>query len=284
VRIAKADLVPTEANLAPAYGSWTEVVDACIGAMTRFNHRVHRETLAVPADRLVNELAHLHAIPGAPYTAAFGVTRAVTWSATFKYHGAAYSVPSIFAGKVVWVRVHGDELVAVAETPGGLVEVARHLLVGPGQASIDEGHYRPRRRDPLRREPRARTLAEAEFLSIGEGARRFLTEAAAAGARGIEATMADAVGLAKLWGAPALDEALGLAAFAGRFGTDDLISIVTARREPPTTASEDHSLQPGTAAWAGFAGPIGPAPDADPVVDDGCGGEEDDDFGGEEAE
>jgi hypothetical protein len=154
--------------------------------------------------------------------------------------------------------------------------VARHRLVGPGQVSIDEGHYRPRRRDPLRREPNARNLAEAAFLAIGEGARRFLTEAAAAGARGIETTMADAVGLARLWRAPVVDEALGLAAFAGRFGIDDVVSILTARREPPTTAAEDHSLQPGTGAWAGFGGP---ASDVEAPGEDGRWEEEEDDFG-----
>jgi transposase len=278
VRVAKADLVPTEANLAPGYGGWMEVIDASVQAMTRFNHRVHRETLAVPADRLVGELAHLHAIPEAPYTAAFGQTRSVTWSSTFKYHGATYSVPSTWAGKVVWVRVHGEEVVAVAQTPAGLAEVARHRLVGPGQVSIDDGHYRPRRRDPLRREPTARNLAEAAFLAIGEGARRFLTEAAAAGARGIEATMADAVGLAKLSGTPMLDEALGLAAFAGRFGTDDVVSILTTRREPPKTASEDHSLQPGTGAWAGFDGP---ASDVEALGEDVRWQDEEDDSGPE---
>jgi hypothetical protein len=42
--------------------------------------------------------------------------------------------------------------------------------------------------------------------------------------------MTEAVELAKLWGADAVDEALGLAAFAGRFRPEDLVSILTSRR------------------------------------------------------
>ncbi|SNS00893.1 hypothetical protein SAMN06265360_1772, partial [Haloechinothrix alba] len=56
-----------------------------------------------------------------------------------------------------------------------------------------------------------------------------------------------------------LDRALGTAALAGRFGEADLASILAhhrQHREPdgtePIRASEDHSLQAGTRAWAEF--------------------------------
>jgi len=62
--------------------------------------------------------------------------------------------------------------------------------------------------------------------------------------------MAEAVGLARVVGDRKVDEALGLAAFAGRFGTGDLASIIDARRDSPRRADPSVSLQPGTARWA----------------------------------
>jgi hypothetical protein len=68
--------------------------------------------------------------------------------------------------------------------------------------------------------------------------------------------MADAVSLARLTGAKAVNRALGHAAVYGRFATDDLAAIIahhaTATAGEPARAGEDYSLQPGTARWEGF--------------------------------
>jgi hypothetical protein len=79
-----------------------------------------------------------------------------------------------------------------------------------------------------------------------------LVEAAAVGTRRIEARMAEAVALAKTTPAQRVDEALGLAAVAGRFGSGDLESILATHRDEPRRASSEHSLQPGTSAWEDF--------------------------------
>ena len=62
--------------------------------------------------------------------------------------------------------------------------------------------------------------------------------------------MREALALGRVIDAGILDEALGLAALAGRFEQGDLGSIATIRRVPLRRISEDHSLQPGTAPWA----------------------------------
>jgi hypothetical protein len=51
VRVAKADLVPTDHNLRPAYASFAELEAACEAFMAEVNTRPHRSTLAagVPA-------------------------------------------------------------------------------------------------------------------------------------------------------------------------------------------------------------------------------------------
>lgn len=136
-------------------------------------------------------------------------------------------MPHTLVGERVWVRRHGGDLVIVHVNPAaGPVEVARHALSTPGRPRIAEEHYPPRPPGPLAREPRAGSAEEAAFLAIGEGARAWLIEAAAAGAPRIRAKMAEAVSLAKLHGPEPVDRALGRASAAGRFADGDLAAIL----------------------------------------------------------
>lgn len=69
--------------------------------------------------------------------------------------------------------------------------------------------------------------------------------------------MAAAVELAALVGTPAVQAALAAAAAAGRFGEEDLTAIVAHQATAAATGDlvlvdETHSVQPGTATWAGF--------------------------------
>ena len=49
VRVAKADLVPTDANLLDAYADWQALEDACAALCEQINARVHRVTRRAPA-------------------------------------------------------------------------------------------------------------------------------------------------------------------------------------------------------------------------------------------
>jgi hypothetical protein len=73
---------------------------------------------------------------------------------------------------------------------------------------------------------------------------------AATGERHLDQRLDEAIELSKTKDRGHLDEALGLAALAGRFADGDLVSILRARREPRRRIAEDHSLQPGTSGWA----------------------------------
>ncbi|HXF36109.1 MAG TPA: hypothetical protein VNO17_02880 [Actinomycetota bacterium] len=249
--MAKADLVPTEANLLPAYGSFAALERACASFCEEVNGRPHRETRRAPAEMLLEERAHLHPVPGTPFTAAFGETRTVSFGSTISFGGVRCSVPHRLVGERVWVRRHGGEVVIVHVDPAaGPVEVARHELSTPGRPRISEEHYPPRPPGPAHREPRAGSAEEAAFLSIGEGARAWLVEAAAAGCSRIRAKMAEAVSLAKLHAVKAVDRALGQASAAGRFAEGDLQAILVHGVDGGLfRASERHSLQQGTAAW-----------------------------------
>jgi transposase len=255
VRIAKADLVPTDANLRDDYTSWAELVDACETFMAKVNNREHRITRRPPAEMLKEERARLHRLPATGFSAAFGETRKVSWSSTVSFGGVTYSVPHKLIDESVWVRVDGDEIIATHMSGKGAVEVARHLRSTPGTPRIDDTHYPPRPPGPLNRQPKAANPAESEFLALGEGARLWLIEGAAAGTARIKVKMAEAVTLARLHGVERVDWALGHAATFDRFADGDLVSILAAHPAGERQrAEEGHSMQPSTKAWEGFRG------------------------------
>jgi len=253
VRVAKADLVPTDANLLPAYASWADLVTACEAFMVEVNSRPHRVTRRPPVEMLGAERARLHRLPDVGYTAVFGETRKVSWSATISFGGVMYSVPHTLADQTVWVRVGGDELIATHVSGKGAVEVARHRLSTPGHPRIDDAHYPPRPPGALGRQPKATDEGEAAFLALGDGARLWLIEAGAAGTARVKVKMGQALTLARLHGNQRVDWALGHAAVHNRFAETDLADILAAH---PTgdrhLASDQHSLQSGTQAWEGF--------------------------------
>ena len=250
VRIAKADLVPTDANLRGDYTSCAELAEACEAWMAEVNGRQHRVTRRAPVEMLAEEQHRLHALPEAPYTAVLGETRKVSWSSTVSFGAVTYSVPHTLADETVWVRVDGERVVVTHCASSGPIEVARHQRSTPGHPMIDDAHYPPRPAGPLGRRPKPTSAAETEFLAIGDGARTWLVEAAAAGTSRMKVKMAQAVTLARLHGQIRVDWALGAAAMFGRFADGDLASILAA--DPPgqpRRADDVHSLHPGTAAW-----------------------------------
>jgi transposase len=268
VRLASADLVPTDANLRPAYASFAELRDACATWCTEVNARPHRATRCPPIERLAEERARLHPLPAQAYTAAFGVTRRVGRTLpVLSFEGGEYSVPDAYVGANVWVRAHDEEVVVVAVERTGPVEVARHPRTVPGQPRHDPAHFGPAPPGPLARTPRARTAAEAAFLALGPGAERWLVAAATAGTAQIRRKMAAAVSLAGFHGSAAVDAALATAAELERFAADDLLTLLRHQASGPAITpaelrrvDERRSLQAGTGAWAGFGtGPGGPA-------------------------
>jgi transposase len=259
VKVAKADLVPASANLLPAYATFAELADACFEWCERVNTRTHRETKAAPADRLAVERRHLHQLPAEPHAVALGKERLVDDDQTIRFGSVRYSTPPGHVGSKVWCRVVGEELAIVARTAAGLAEIARHELSTPGNPSIVDEHYphHPGGNLPRQPKPRPRTAEEVAFLGMGEGAHRWLVEAAAAGATRVRSKMARAVELASLVGVAKVDEALGLAAIAGRFGDSDLASILdhlatSGTPDDVVVADENHSVQPGTSSWGRF--------------------------------
>lgn len=115
VRLAKADVVPTDANLREHYASFAELEAACEEFATKVNDRKHRESARIPADALIDEHARLHVLPLAPHTMALGATRSVGTDQTVRFGSVRYSTPPGLVGAEAWVRAAGNELVIVAD-------------------------------------------------------------------------------------------------------------------------------------------------------------------------
>ena len=181
--------------------SWKRTAHAWCG---RVNARVHRESAAVPGQRLAAERRHLHPLPADPYVLALGEERLVNEDQTVRFGSVRYSTPPGHVGDRVWCRVHGSELVIVARDwqRAGRDRPPRSCPRPAARGSLDE-HYphHPAGNGPRQPRPRPRTAAEEAFLSLGEGAARWLTEAAAAGTQRVRSKMARAVELAAVVGA-----------------------------------------------------------------------------------
>jgi transposase len=258
VRVAKADLVPTDHNLRPGYRSFAEVEAACEAFMADVNTRPHRSTLQPPLFRLAEEHDRLHRLPRLPHTMCFGETRKVNWQSLISVGGAQYSVPHELIDQRVWARIDGEQLVVIhVDGPGGPREVARHRLTTPGRPSITDEHYPPRPAGALERRPRARSEQERAFLKLGDGAEAWLIKAGAAGAQRVRRKMAEAVDLAKLHGTDEVAHALKRCADANRFDDGDLAQVLTHQQQageliPFPARSEEHSLQRSTKSWEGL--------------------------------
>src|SRR5215210_4876140 len=190
VRIASADLVPTDANLRSSYASFAELRRECDAFCERINARSHRTTRRPPIEMLAEERERLHPLPAEPFTAAFGVTRGVgEIYPLVEFDGGEYSVPDDYVSQEVWVRQQDDEIVIVHVRRDGAQEIARWEPTVPGQPRHDPAHFGPQPEGPLQRTPRARTADEAAFLAIGSGAQQWLIRAAAAGSARLRTKM-----------------------------------------------------------------------------------------------
>ena len=259
VRIAKADLVPTEANLLEEYRTFAELETACREFCEQVNDRPHRETRRRPVEALAEERTRLHPLPGQPFTVAFGTTRRVNWDCHDLGGGGALL---------------------------GAARAGRHPGLGPVPRRRADRHRRRRatarprspatpgpRRAPrrsatstTRRRPRTTDGDRIPRATRGRGSR-------VPRARPGRGVLAGRGRRGRSPAGPAEDGRGGRAGQAapgrrGRPGARDRGDRRPVRRErpasaswptrpaasdaEPTRASEAHSLQPGTSAWSDF--------------------------------
>lgn len=219
VGYAKADLVvPLEPG-----ASLAEANQAAVSWGTEVNGATHSETMAIPAERLLAERSALRPLPALRPPLRAGEQRTVDRLATVRFGSARYSVPAALVAKKVAVAATDGEIVI---THAG-AEVARHLAVAPGEASILDAHYGGPRRRPTRA-VRPRSAAERAFCALGDAAERFLRAAAAAGTARLGSELALIASLEAAFGRERLVAAIERATSFHRFRAADISAILAA--------------------------------------------------------
>lgn len=219
VGYAKRDLV---VGLGP-FADVAQANEAAQGWCEEVNGRLHSEIQAAPSARLEEERGLLRPLPGLRPQIAAGVGRKVDRLSTVRFGSARYSVPATLVGSRVRVLVEGRQVRVFAQDR----EVARHLLIAPGEVSIDDAHYGGPRAAPVR-PVRPRSAAERAFLELGPAAEDFLRAAAAAGTPRLGTEIAAIAELAAAWGTDAVAGAIARALRFRRFTASDVASILEA--------------------------------------------------------
>jgi len=228
VGYAKADLVIPGDPLASLTERNADAVQWC----AEVNGRMHSETCAVPAERLELERDALRPLPSLRPPLRQGELRTVDRLATIRFGSARYSVPHTLVGeKLEIAAVDGEIVITNAGT-----EVARHLAVAPGEASILDDHYGGARSRPVRA-VRARSASERAFLGLGPAADAFLRAAAAAGTARLASELAEISSLGAAFGRERLIAAIERATSFQRFRASDVRAILAAGEGVMTAAA-----------------------------------------------
>ena len=95
------------------------------------DQRVHGTVKEVVADRFAREKPSLKALPTQRYDTSYRELRQVGWDSYIDVRGNRYSVPAIWAGKSVTIRIGLDEQLRVYD--GADQVIAHHRLRGAGE-------------------------------------------------------------------------------------------------------------------------------------------------------
>jgi len=178
VKVAKADLVPTEYNLLAEYRSFAELEDGLCGCGDRAQRPASCGHPRPPIEGPRWTNGRICTPSRQPPSARPSVSRAPELVGDHQLPRARYSVPDRLCDSAVWCGRPPARWVVTSGEGTGAKEVARHDLVGPGCASICDAHYTHRRSATPWRVPLGEETTNG-VLGAREGARLYLVEAAA---------------------------------------------------------------------------------------------------------
>jgi hypothetical protein len=201
------------------------------------NARVHSEIASVPAERLEAEREVLGVLPSLRAQIGKTACRKVDRLSCVRFGSARYSVPNDRIGTTVELRVKDGVITVVA----GDEVVASHLVVAPGETSINDDHYGGPRPTPARA-VRPKSPDEVTFCGLGPAADAFIKGAAAQGMTGLARDLADLAQLEAVHGRDPVIAALERAVAFGRFRATDVISILDPRKGLPRPARPGDAL------------------------------------------
>jgi hypothetical protein len=165
------------------------------------------------------------------------VTRKVSKLRCVRFGSASYSVPTAHIGREVELRVRDGVITILVREE----TVAEHLVVSPGETSIDEDHYGGPRPLPTRA-VRPKNVAEKTFCSLGPAAEAFIKGAAAHGMTGLARDLDDLCQLESIHGREPVIAALERAVAFSRFRAADVVSIMGAGHGAPRPTPSGEAL------------------------------------------
>lgn len=108
---------------------------------SHMNNRVHSTTKCKPVDLFDKEKPSLLLLPELRYVGVKEDTRKVSYDCLISYNGSRYSVPWMFAGKFVWIKISRGYHLQVYSQSNKLI--AEHpLSVKKGSTNIIQEHYK----------------------------------------------------------------------------------------------------------------------------------------------
>jgi transposase len=185
------------------------------------NGVVHSEIAAIPAERLAKERELFGDLPSLRAQIGKIVTRKVDKLSCVRFGSARYSVPNDHIGRSVELRIKDGVITVVF-----LGEIiAEHLVVSPGETSINDDHYGGPRPAP-QRSVRPKSQAEKTFCALGPVADAFVKGAATRGMTGLARDLEELSHLEAIHGRAPVIAALERAVAFGRFRSADVVSIL----------------------------------------------------------
>jgi len=107
----------------------------------KVNTRLHATIKTTPADLIEKDREAFSALPSTRYVGVKEEIRKVTQDCLLSFNGSRYSVPWMFAGKYVWLRVSKGFFLGIYSQAN--VSIATHILsMKKGAVIIEQSHYR----------------------------------------------------------------------------------------------------------------------------------------------
>jgi hypothetical protein len=197
----------------------------------------HSEICAIPNERLAVERKLFSALPTLRATIGKIVIRTVSKLSCVRFGSARYSVPMSHIGREVELRVRDGVITIVL----GEEVIAEHLVVPPGETSIDDAHYGGPRPLPTRA-VRPKSAAEKAFCGLGPAAVAFIKGAAAHGMTGLARDLDELCQLEAIHGREPVIAALERAVAFSRFRAADVASILAAGHGAPRPTPAGEAL------------------------------------------
>jgi hypothetical protein len=106
-----------------------------------FNNRVHSTTKTAPSELFIKEKPSLLSLPEVRYMGVKEDTRKVSYDCLISYNGSRYSVPWMFAGKLVWIKISRGYFLKIYSQSNKII--AEHQLsLKKGSTNIIQEHYK----------------------------------------------------------------------------------------------------------------------------------------------